>query len=198
MHNSALVAAMLSLAACSGGTGGGTSNDSEPDNSQVENIAVAADWPNSLKPFGDGYPKSGDPCRRVGESEATSNYLDDSADLVGCPTTDAAKSLGGKVVGEIDGITLVSVPTGSANTGMAGKEPSGDPIRGKGGLEEKCLAKVGDITRARVNGTNRIEESEAAVDIYVNVEGAQAPWKCVGQRDGSLGDVSYTGSEGDL
>lgn len=79
-----------------------------------------------------------------------------------------------------------------------GKSAGGDPIRGKGGLEERCLAKVAEITGAPVIGTNRIEESEAAIEIYVNVEGAQAPWKCFGSRDGTLGEVEYSGSEGNL
>lgn len=73
-----------------------------------------------------------------------------------------------------------------------------DPIRGPGGLEEKCLSKVAETTGAPVIGTNRIEESEAAIEIYVNVQGAQAPWKCFGDRDGSLGDVMFSGSEGEL
>lgn len=78
------------------------------------------------------------------------------------------------------------------------KTASGDPIRGPGGLEEKCLAKVAKTTGAKVNGTNHIEESQAAIAIYVNVEGAEAPWMCLGYKDGSVGEVSYTGDEGYL
>ena len=111
------------LAGCSASTDA-TANDREADNSVVENVAIAADWPDTLKPFGDGYPNAGDPCRRVGESAATSNYLDDSADLVGCPTVDAAKALGGTVVGTEGGITLVSVPRGDANAGMGENGPA--------------------------------------------------------------------------
>jgi hypothetical protein len=67
-------------------------------------------WPTTLTPLGDGYPAVGAPCRRVGESAATSNFLDHTALLVGCPTQAAALQLGGKVIATVDGITLVSVP----------------------------------------------------------------------------------------
>lgn len=71
-----------------------------------------------------------------------------------------------------------------------------DPIRGPGGLEEKCLARVKQETGAPSTSTNSIEESEAAIEVYVNVEGADAPWKCLGNRDGSIEEVMFTGSEG--
>jgi len=67
-------------------------------------------WPTTLTPLGDGYPAVGAPCRRVGESAATSDFLDHTALLVGCPTQADAMQLGGKVIATVDGITLVSVP----------------------------------------------------------------------------------------
>jgi hypothetical protein len=79
--------------------------------------AVAA-IPASLAPFGEGWPKAGDPCRRLGESAATSNWLDDSSVLVGCPTAEAAAALGGKTVATVEGVTVVSVPMVDANAGM--------------------------------------------------------------------------------
>jgi hypothetical protein len=74
-------------------------------------------WPSSLKIVGDGYPKAGDPCQRIGESAATADLLDDSADLAGCRDPQAAAALGGKVVATIDGVTLVSVPRARAGDG---------------------------------------------------------------------------------
>ncbi len=64
----------------------------------------------SLVLFGNGYPTDGAPCRRVGESEATSQWLDHTADLVGCPDAASASTLGGKIVATIEGVTVVSVP----------------------------------------------------------------------------------------
>src|SRR5512137_2411675 len=59
--------------------------------------ATAATWPASLNVFGDGFPNPGDPCRRIGESEATMNFLDHTATLAGCLSADEAAKLGGRV-----------------------------------------------------------------------------------------------------
>jgi hypothetical protein len=73
-------------------------------------VAAATEWPSSLHVFGDGFPNPGDPCRRVGESAATADFLDHTAALVGCHAEADAAKLGGRVVATVDGITLVSVP----------------------------------------------------------------------------------------
>lgn len=103
------------------------------DTSEPATPATSATaWPAALSPFGDGYPKAGDPCRRVGENAATANFLDDSAILVGCPAADAEAiaAVGGQTVGEVEGITLISIPQGDANVGMTAPEtppPEGAP-----------------------------------------------------------------------
>ena len=79
-----------------------------------------AHWPSSLNVLGDGYPRPGDHCRRLGESPATSNYLDDSATLIGCPSQASAASIAGKVVGQVEGVILVSVPNGETMTPVDG------------------------------------------------------------------------------
>jgi hypothetical protein len=70
---------------------------------------------NSLPLFGDGYRFKGDACQRVGESPATAEFLDDAADLVGCP--EDLENLGvfaidynAQEVARIDGYVLYSVP----------------------------------------------------------------------------------------
>ena len=77
---------------------------------------VAAPAPVSLPLFGNGYRADGDQCRRVGESAATVNYLDDAADLVACPAGMEnlgvfALDTGGREVARIGDYVLYSVPT---------------------------------------------------------------------------------------
>lgn len=161
---------------------------------------VVAEIPASLSPFGDGYPNAGDPCMRLGESAATVDYLDDSAVLVGCPTPSDADALGGSTVATIEGVTIVSVPTGDANAGMppvALQSPvAATPSSDDG--EAACYEQVAETTGAEVIGTDRVETSEAGTAIYVNIEGAEAPWQCIVWEDGTVAGVMYTGDEGAL
>jgi hypothetical protein len=100
------------VAGCNGGSQGETRNaaaDATPG-------ATSAEIPDELRPFGDGFPAKGSPCRRLGESPATSNYLDHTRILVGCPGTresavvQTVVATGGHIVAEIDGIVMLSVP----------------------------------------------------------------------------------------
>jgi hypothetical protein len=104
MDNFAKIAASGMMMVLVAGCGGGAPTASETP------AAAEFAWPASLTVVGDGYPGPGAPCRRIGESAATIDFLDDSAALVGCPSAEEAARLGGKVLTTIDGVTLVSVP----------------------------------------------------------------------------------------
>lgn len=101
----ALIPALLSVALLSA--------CQRPEPTATDTPPQATPPASSLVLFGNGYPTDGAPCRRVGESEATSQWLDHTADLVGCPDAASAAALGGKIVATIDGTTLVSVPHGA-------------------------------------------------------------------------------------
>ncbi|ROT99006.1 hypothetical protein [Histidinibacterium lentulum] len=71
--------------------------------------------PTTLPFFGTGYRAEGDVCRRIGEDAYTNQFLDDAADLVGCP--EDAENLGvfvtetgAREVARRDGYVLYSVP----------------------------------------------------------------------------------------
>jgi hypothetical protein len=102
------IAAALFLSACNQAV-------DKPDAAAVE--APQPVWPASLSVVGEGFPNPGDACRKIGESAATINYLDDSATLAGCLSLDDAEKLGGKILVTIDGVTLVSVPAGDSMAG---------------------------------------------------------------------------------
>ena len=70
-------------------------------------------FPEGLRIMEKGYPYPDGPCRLLGETFATSELLDDSASLLGCPTDameDPRVKSVGRVVGHFEGVTLVSVP----------------------------------------------------------------------------------------
>lgn len=189
------------------------SETSEPEEQAIAEERGTADtvavFPRSLNVFGDGYPKPGDPCRRLGESAATIDWLDDSAVLVGCPSPEDAAKLGGKFMGAVDGFTVISVSTGDANPGIreipmqspvGTQPPPKRPIASASEeeLEAKCKAEVESTTGATVLSTISSDFSQAGTLFMFAVQGAQAPWQCIGYSNGTVAGVMYTGDEGSL
>ncbi|WP_159831783.1 hypothetical protein [Novosphingobium sp. TCA1] len=100
--------------------------------------------------------------------------------------------------GDTANYRLESVAGAGNSPQQTGREKTASKDATAAALEKKCYERVASVTGSKVAGTNRIEHSEAATAIYVNVKGAQAPWRCLGYRNGTIGDVMYTGSEGSL
>lgn len=112
-------ASLAMLGACQSESNPVSAEQSANTTQQVMAPGQSGSWPSSLRIIGDGYPISGSACRRIGESAATIDFLDDSADLVGCQSAAEAARLGGRVLGVVEGITLVSVPRGAAGPSSA-------------------------------------------------------------------------------
>lgn len=87
-----------------------------PDRADADVDGDGFAWPASVGAFGGGYPMDRDPCRKLGETPVTGDYLDHTRDLVGCPggpDSAVARALvagGGRVVGQHDGVTMISIP----------------------------------------------------------------------------------------
>ena len=91
-----LTVALFGIAAC----------DYAPPTTSVERL-----------PLMGGYRDMGDQCVRVGENALTNQYMDDSADLVGCPEDYEGLGVfqtetGAVQVGAAQGYLLFSVPRG--------------------------------------------------------------------------------------
>lgn len=108
-----VVVAALALSGCQKASDK-SATPAAPAGDAAATATTQATWPASLNVFGDGFPNPGDPCRRVGESAATIDFLDHTATLAGCLSPDDAAKLGGTVVATVDGVTLVSVPAADA------------------------------------------------------------------------------------
>ncbi len=58
--------------------------------------------------------------------------------------------------------------------------------------EANCLSAVAATTGQGDVSTISVSPSEAGTSVLVQVAGAQAPWKCVANPDGSVAEVEYT------
>lgn len=206
----AAVAMMMVIAS---GLAGCTAADdvAAPASESAATTAAAPVWPASLPAVGDGFPSAGAPCRRIGESAATVDYLDDSASLVGCKAQADAEALGGKVLTVIDGITLVSVPNGastvsvSSDAKVAGTDYNATaeiPCAGfRGQPMGKCQAGVkrnreGGMTTVEVQwpgGGSRalfFDQKGKFISADTNQADGSAAYKTVSKRDGDLITIS--------
>ena len=209
------LAMVLALAACA--QSAPEENDATDTAETSGELAVI---PEALAPFGNGYPTPGSACVLLGESEATSNYLDDSALLVGCPDQASADALSAPVVASIDGVRLVSVPMGDANAAMGGipmveEMPDlADPITGYNattqipcgfaGAAPQSSCPAGVKRRWGEDGTNLVEVTKPdglKRALYFNgtepygADSAQADgsagWDFAHTRDGDMVTITY-------
>jgi hypothetical protein len=157
-------------------------------------------WPASLAPFGNGYPNAGDACRRLGESPATSAYLDHMATLVGCPGGADSVSVRAMlrdhrahVVGEANGVTLISVAT-NGTTSSATPGQQSEHAQAKGAVFSAtgrlpCARRAGqNITMCRF-GIVHHSDRTASVTVYWPGGGART---ILFAADGTVAGVSTT------
>ena len=171
--------------------------------------ATPATWPASLNVMGDGFPNAGDACRRIGETEATVNYLDDSATLAGCLSADDAAKLGGTVVGTVDGVTLVSVPNTVAipgdGDGQGDAKVAGTNYNATGQI--RCAGYKGAAAGMCEAGVVRDAETGPYIDvtlpdgvkrtIFFNKDGSFLSFSTA-QADGTAAMPITSSREGDL
>lgn len=161
------ISALFLLGACGTTTEAGNSLDAATNEESAAVTTVAGAWPSSLNVVGDGFPTSGAPCRIIGETAATVDFLDDSATLVGCLAKADADKLGGKQVGVVDGVTLVSVPgqpprpgdgDGQGDAKVAGTEYNAT-------AQIKCAGYKGAPAGMCEAGVNRAAETGPYIDV---------------------------------
>jgi hypothetical protein len=186
------------VAGCSGGGTG------EPDAAATDGAGAFA-WPASLSVVGDGFPTPGAPCRRIGESAATVDLLDDSAALVGCPTREDADNLGGEFLKTIDGVYLVSVPNSGATPGSGDALVAGTNYNAtaqvscsgyKGAARGKCDAGV--IRGGETGTTVEIMLSDGAKRaIFFNPDGSFLSFSTA-EADGTAAMAISAEKKGDV
>ena len=136
------------LAACQGGEQPAKAPADEAADSAAP-ATPSESWPASLTVVGDGYPAAGDACRIIGESAATADYLDDSATLVGCRLSEDAATLGGSIVGTVDGVTLVSVPARKQASAPEAPPAAGGDVITLGNMPAYCRGEVSEMYGTR-------------------------------------------------
>ena len=197
----------------------GCNDGSGPPSEQVTGTlgsVTAPAWPKSLRAIDQGYPAKGDPCRRVGETPATAEFLDDTGALVACPggsdaaVVQAITAAGGKVVAQVSGFSLISVPgdqsSQSTASGRAGDVlVAGTAFNATGGLP--CARYAGQPTTDCKFGVSRAADRTATLTVFWPGGGSRAIFfdatgKAVGfdanQADGSAKALLKVSRNADL
>ena len=107
-----LLLPVIMLAAC--GEKYAATNDMHQETPPAPQIIKADDGQVVLRLM-HSFRGSDDPCKTVGETSATSNYLDHTSWLVACPIDDASiddiqNNMKGQVLEILEGYVLLSVP----------------------------------------------------------------------------------------
>lgn len=93
---------------------------------------------------------------------------------------------------------ILALGTLAALAACAPSEPAGPDAAAAtpSGAEAACLDAVGDQTGAE--GVSLMNSGPDGPDtvVSVSVPGGAAPWSCRAAPDGSVSDVTYTGSDG--
>lgn len=138
---------------------GGCNERSSPAVTQTADVPASSHapaWPASLHALAGGYPTDKSPCRRVGETPATAEYLSDAEFLVACPgppngtPSKAITAKSGLVVGEVDGFSLISIPL--SQLGGAALESASPTREGDALVPGTKFNATGDIPCARYAG----------------------------------------------
>ena len=170
----------LGVAGCGGAPENVAAGNGANASATAANETQVADfaWPEALRIMGEGYPRRGNPCRLLGESPATVNFLDDSADLIGCPggrDGAAAQAIvageNGRVTGEAFGVALISVPR-EAGAPAEGQRTGadGDALVAGTGFNAtgavRCVTRAGRSARECNSGVVRNRDGSATLTIF--------------------------------
>ncbi|MFY2763378.1 hypothetical protein [Arenimonas sp. MALMAid1274] len=171
--------------------------------------APAADAPMST-PSGDQYPAAQSACldavaakAQVDRGELTVTEVLWAEAGVGVtlqvPGSEAPWSCLSDEAGNVQGAASTAGGDAAASTDAAGPTPAADgqtyPQAESGCLD--AIAKVTNTDRAGLKVTE-VKSAESGISVYIQVPGANGPWFCLANADGSVQGTEFRGDEGAL